>query len=266
MPGARTVIDYAGASVTGRHREVNEDAWGAIESASVFIVADGGGGEASGRLAADLAVTSFRRFFSGQRAGFATHAKPPPNADPLLTAVLEANAQIATHAVGDSEGISCTLVALRLAPPWLVVLSVGDCRLYRYRRGYDPQMYSTADARGGELRRMTVDDLLAVEAWRTGATFEQCAEVDRTHPHVITRVLGLRPDVDVSIGYYPLVPNDLYLLCSDGVTRQLDDNTIREIVSNDEEALADRCDALVQTADQRSGVDNVTAVLLNVMA
>src|SRR4051794_22776128 len=41
MPGTRTVIDYAGASVTGRHREINEDAWGAIESASVFIVADG---------------------------------------------------------------------------------------------------------------------------------------------------------------------------------------------------------------------------------
>jgi protein phosphatase len=265
MPGARTVVDYAGTSATGRHREINEDAWGAVESASVFIVADGGGGDASGRLAADLAVTSFRRFFSGREAGHSSQGIAPPSAEPLATAVLEANARIATAAVGDSVGMSCALIGLRLAPPWLVAVSSGDCRLYRYRRGYDPAQYASADATGGELRRLTVDDVLSLEMWKAGASFEQIAEIDRSHPGVITRVVGVRPDLEVTVDYFPLVSEDLYLLCTDGITRQLDDYTIREIVSNDQEALADRCDRLVQTADERSGADNVTAVLLHVL-
>lgn len=262
MPGSRAVIDYAGASVTGRHREINEDAWGALESASVFVVADGGGGHASGRLAADLAVTSFRRFFSGREQ---LQVNAPPHADPIATALLDANARIATAAVGDSEGMSCALVALRLAPPWLVVVSAGDCRLYRYRRGYDPETYASADASGGELRRLTTDDVLALEMWRAGASLEQCAEIEQTHHGVLTRVVGLRPDLEITINYYPLLQNDLYLLCTDGVTRQIDDRSIRDIISNDNEALADRCELLVQTADERSGADNVTAVLLHLM-
>jgi PPM family protein phosphatase len=265
MPGARTVVDYAGASATGRQREINEDAWGAIESASVFVVADGGGGDASGRLAADLAVTSFRRFFSGREAGFSTPGNAPLNAEPLATAVLEANVRIATAAVGDSVGMSCALIGLRLAPPWLVAVSAGDCRLYRYRRGYDPSTYPSADQMGGELRRLTVDDVLSLEMWKSGASLEEIAEIDRTHPGVITRVVGIRSDLEVTVDYFPLLSNDLYLLCTDGITRQIDDYTIRQIVSNDDEALADRCDLLVQTADERSGADNVTAVLLHVL-
>jgi protein phosphatase len=265
MPGTRTVIDYAGASVTGRHREINEDAWGAVESASVFIVADGGGGESSGRMAADLAVTTFRRYFSGRDAGMSTAPGAPPQADPLAMAVLEANQRILTSAVGDSVGMGCALIGLRLAPPWLIAVSAGDCRLYRYRRGYDPTTYASADASGGELRRLSVDDVLALEMWRTGASLDDAAQIEREHPNVVTRIVGIRPDLEVSVSYYPLLANDLYLLCSDGITRQLDDYTVREIISNDEEALADRCDQLVQAADERVGADNVTAVLLHVM-
>src|SRR5262245_43187582 len=83
MPGADVFVDYAGASVTGRHRDVNEDAWGAIESASVFLVADGGsGGSTTGRLAADLAITTFRRFFSGREAGLSSLEDAPMHAEP----------------------------------------------------------------------------------------------------------------------------------------------------------------------------------------
>jgi protein phosphatase len=262
MPGTRTVIDYAGASVTGRSREINEDAWGAIESASVFIVADGGGGEASGRMAADLAVTSFRRHFSGREQA---QGGAPPAADPLAVAVLDANNRILTSAVGDSVGMGCALIGLRVAPPWLIAVSAGDCRLYRYRRGYDPATYASADESGGELRRLSVDDVLALEMWRTGSTLEEAADIDRQHPNVVTRIVGIRPDLEVSVSYFPLMANDLYLLCTDGITRQLDDYTIRQIISNDEDALADRCDLLVQAADERVGADNVTAVLLHVM-
>lgn len=265
MPGARTVIDYAGVSVTGRRREINEDAWGAIESSSVFVVADGGGGENSGRLAADSAVTSFRRLFSGREAGIVAHVNAPPHSEPLAIAVLDANARIATAAVGDSVGMGCALIGLRLVPPWLVAVSAGDCRLYRYRRGYDPATYPSADAKGGELRRLTVDDVLSIEMWKTGATLDQAAGIERSHPNVVTRIVGVRPDLEVTVSYFPLAGDNLYLLCTDGVTRQLDDYTIRRIVSDDEQALADRCDMLVQAADERSGADNVTAVLLHVI-
>jgi serine/threonine protein phosphatase PrpC len=269
MPGTRTVVDYAGASVTGRHREINEDAWGVVESASVFVVADGGGGDASGRLAADLAVTSFRRYFSSRdthNTSDAPQGNPPPNSDALVAAVLDANVRIATAAVGDSEGMSCALVGARIVPPWLVTVKMGDCRLYRYRRGYDPSTYPSADAMGGELRRLTVDDVLALEMWKAGSSFDHCAEIERVHPHVLTRIVGLRPDIEVSVDYFPMATNDLYLLCSDGVTRQLDDQTIRDIIADDAEALADRCDRLVQMADENGGVDNVTAVLIHVVA
>jgi serine/threonine protein phosphatase PrpC len=110
-----------------------------------------------------------------------------------------------------------------------------------------------------------MDDVLSVEMWKTGASLDHAAEVERSHPNVVTRIVGIRPDLEVTVSYFPLSGNDLYLLCTDGVTRQLDDYTIRQIISDDEQALADRCDYLVQTADERSGADNVTAVLLHVM-
>ena len=261
MPGSRTVIDYAGASATGRHREINEDAWGAVESASVFVVADGGDGIAPGRLAADLAVTSFRRLFSCRELGHVVQGNAPPQTDPLAMAVLDANVRIAIAAVGDSAGMACALIGLRLVPPWLVVTAVGDCRLYRYRRGFDAAGYPAP----GELRRLTMDDVYAVDVWKMGGSVEMLTQVEREHPRLVTRLVGQRPDLDVSVTYFPLADDDLYVLCTNGVTRQLDDETIRSIIANDEEALADRCDLLVQTADERSGHDNVTAVLLHVV-
>src|SRR5262249_55774613 len=156
-------------------------------------------------------------------------------------------------AVGDSAGMACSLIGLRLAPPWMVAVSNGDCRLYRYRRGYDPATHAAVDAMGGELRRLTVDDVLSLEMLKSGAAFEEMTEIERTHPTVITRVVGWPSEVEaVKVEYFRLMSHDLYLLCSDGVTRQLDDITIRDIISNDEEGLADRCELLVQTADKRS--------------
>jgi protein phosphatase len=253
------LVDYAGSSTVGRSRDVNEDAWGALESESIFVVADGVGAGGTGREAADIAVGAFRRTLGERRDGF------PATMDPFAVSALDANAQILRAAVGSQQGMGCAVAALRFEPPWVIVLALGDCRVYRYRRGL-VQSYQTADAKGGVLARMTTDDDLWLQMLRNGSTFTQAENSRRNHPNVITRVLGMGSELDVDVRYAPIVPGDLYLLCTDGLTRQLDDDGIRAIVGDLGCPLADRCEQLVRAADAAQGADNVTAVIVHVQS
>jgi serine/threonine protein phosphatase PrpC len=255
-------VECAGASIVGQSREVNEDAWGVVEAADAYLVADGCGGLSSGRVAADLAVQAFAQSLSGQagqrRAGLPRHM------DPLAVAVCEANARVFEAAQGAERGMGSAFAAIRLDPPWMVSVVIGDCRIYRYRLGYGPT-YSGADARGGLLARLTTDHDLAFEMFKGGASLDEIRSLREAHPNVITRALGMRADLDVDVQYTRLAANDVYLLCSDGLTRQLPDADIRAIISDDRWPLAERCERLVQAADQRLGQDNVTALLVRVV-
>jgi hypothetical protein len=148
-------------------------------------------------------------------------------------------------AVGDvrvtaaEHGGGAVIAALRIAPPWAVSASVGDCRVYRYRRG-EGAPDSGANAHRGVLARLTRDDVLWLDMLRAGGTLEAAKETRNAHRHVVTRGLGLRENVDVNLQYTSLEDGDLYLLCSDGVTAQLTDDEIRGCVADADLPLAAR--------------------------
>ena len=108
MPGeVGVVVDYEGVSVAGRSRDTNEDAWTALESVSLFVVADGHGTTTtSGRIAADIAVKSFRQGAVGGGG--------PRVAEPFAVAASDASEKIRRH-----PHIGATIAALRIEPPWM---------------------------------------------------------------------------------------------------------------------------------------------------
>jgi serine/threonine protein phosphatase PrpC len=253
-PGRAAVVDFAGATITGRNREVNEDAWAAVPGAGVFLVADGCGGLSSGRAAADIALSTIERVFS-------TGSPTAWGLEPLSMAIDEANRRVSEAAVGKQRGMGAALAALRVAPPWVVTSIVGDCRVYRYRVG-SVAAHEAIDARGGVLTRLTTEDALWVSMLRSDTPIEKVVEAYKDHPNVITKALGTNPRIDVRVEYARLEPGDLYLVCSDGVTSQLEDREIRACISPDAVPLPTRCERLLQASDERVGHDNATAVLV----
>ena len=111
------------------------------------------------------------------------------------------------------------------------------------------------------MTAVTADHSLLLEYLRNDSTFAEAAEVTEHHATVITRVLGYGL-VNLDVQYLPAEPGDLYLLCTDGVTRQLSGVEIREIIAGDG-TLASRCEKLVHAADAKRGADNVTAILVS---
>lgn len=244
--GATALAEFAGATRIGRRRLVNEDALGAVEQADVFAVVDGCGGVAPGDLAAKLAIEALRRGFTGV-------APAGPQAEPLAAAVHLANRTIIDEvgARWPRSGIGCTLAALRLGPERDVVVHVGDCRIYRMR--------------DGKLERLTLDHDLAQIGLRQGCDLAAVQEVMRTHSTVVTASLGFATDLELDVRYLAGRPGDLYLLCSDGITRQLADADIAGVLAATD-GLAAGVERLLDMADDRGGSDNETALLVRRLA
>jgi protein phosphatase len=112
------------------------------------------------------------------------------------------------------------------------------------------------------LARLTTDDLLWVDMVHAAASIAQVTGAYTTHRNVVTRALGVSASVDIKVRYTKHQAGDVYLLCSDGVSTQLDDDEIRECIADDDLPLAARCARLLAAADARVGADNATAVLI----
>ncbi|MEO8907928.1 MAG: protein phosphatase 2C domain-containing protein [Microbacteriaceae bacterium] len=245
-------LEASARSDTGMIRTVNEDSY--IARTPVFIVADGMGGHARGDKASQEAVRVFdERIAEG--------AVPTP--DEVLDTVAAANAAVrALSAVDDSgaavAGTTLTGVVLvrggeAETQHWMIV-NVGDSRVY----GWD----------GRTLTQLSVDHSAVQELLDAGAiTQEQAA----THPerNVITRALGAHDDVDVDVWLLPASGNQTFLVCSDGLCKELTDEQIAEILANGESRTRDGdhpsrsvADLLVDAAVAAGGRDNVTAIVV----
>jgi PPM family protein phosphatase len=237
-----TVLRSGSATDVGRVRSMNEDL--AFEGATLFAVADGMGGHAGGEVAARTAIESLRTGFD--------HA---PSAEGLVEAVHEAN-----HAVWDQghsdpslRGMGTTLIAAALVGTdegdRLVVANVGDSRGYRLHQH--------------ELGQLTVDHSVAEELVARGELSEGEAAV---HPqrHILTRALGVDPEVDVDV--WQLVPEegDRFLLCSDGLSNEVAAEEITRVL-NEMHDPRQAAEKLVSLANERGGSDNITAVVLDVL-
>jgi serine/threonine protein phosphatase PrpC len=233
-------LNAGAASDVGRVRDVNEDRY--LVADRVFAVCDGLGGHQAGEVASATAAHTLETAFT------------EPTVDCLIEAVEEANRAIWQLAQDqpDKRGMGTTLTAVAVIDQegegQLALVNVGDSRGYLLR--------------DGELTQLTEDHSLVAEMERDGRLTHEEA---RVHPQraVITRALGLEPDVEID--HLELLPyrGDRLLLCSDGLTNEVADDqigsTLRRLADPDEAAKD-----LVSQARANGGSDNITAVVIDI--
>lgn len=241
---ATAVVRYTAAALTdrGRKRPTNEDAFGYSVEHGVYVVCDGMGGAAAGEIASSIAVDEI--------LGHLTSAREAGMALPELAqrAVLAANEAIFVRAQRHQRlnGMGTTLVVLVVEERRAWILNVGDSRCYRLREG--------------RLEQLTLDHSLVEEQVRMGRMSESEA-LRSPLRNVITRALGTQNSVTPDCFEIQAEPGDVFMLCSDGLTRELTDPVIESILRCNL-ALQDRCDRLIEAAKKAGGHDNITCVLV----
>jgi serine/threonine protein phosphatase PrpC len=237
-------LHWGSATDVGQARPVNEDSlW---TSPTLFVVADGMGGHAAGEVASALAVAEFERLAE-------VGALRPAD---LLDTIGQANDQIVAAGAerGDRLPMGTTLTGVAVLSTEqgqeLAVFNVGDSRVYRFAEG--------------RLSQLTVDHSAVQELIDAGQLSREAA---RTHPrrNVVTRSLGTMPPPAPDIWVLPPVPGDRFVICSDGLTTELEDAEIAETVAAHPAPDA-AAQALVRRANHAGGRDNVTIIVLDVAA
>ena len=230
-----------GITDRGRVRSANEDFFVMRPDAGTFVVCDGMGGAAAGETASHLAAETAADALVKVKRGAAA----------IRGAVRLANSTVYERARQDRrlEGMGTTLVVLSLSGSTAWVGHVGDSRCYRRREG--------------TLQRLTQDHSLVEEQIRIGRmTHEQA----RRSPmqNVITRAVGTRAEVVADVQEFPLQRDDLFLIASDGLTRELTDEAIDGILQTAGSDLQTVCAALIEAANAAGGRDNITCVLVRI--
>ena len=243
-------IEVGLATAVGQVRTGNEDSvlCEPLESAVVAerglfcAVADGMGGHAAGEVASSMAVTTARDLFYGSSDGDVGEA--------LRSAISQANAAVYDAGAGTTgrDHMGSTLTAAVLSNTEVVVGHVGDTRCYIVKRG--------------AISQLTRDHSWVAEEVQAGLLTEEQA---RVHPrrNIITRALGLRPDVDVDVYRADLEVGNLVVICSDGLHGLVTDDEILAHVTRHRPTAA--VDALVRLANERGGPDNISVVVAQVV-
>jgi protein phosphatase len=240
---ATALVHYTAAAVTdrGRKRSSNEDAFGFSQEHGVYVVCDGMGGAAGGEVASSLAVDEMMRLLTRR----SQESSLPADAEQAVSA---ANQAILTRAERSPRlnGMGTTLVALLVSESHAWMVNVGDSRGYRLRNAI--------------LEQITIDHSLVEEQVRMGQ-MSQLEALRSPLRNVITRALGTQDSITPDIFELEAKPGDLFLLCSDGLTRELSDPLIESILRIDV-PLDELCAQLVAAANQTGGNDNITCLLV----
>jgi serine/threonine protein phosphatase PrpC len=238
-----TELRWGSATDIGRLRAVNEDS--VLVAEPIFAVADGMGGHAAGEVASQVALTTIRERFveSDHRT-----------TEALVEAVQDANRAIHDRSVSDLHlrGMGTTLTGIavvqRDGSDRVAVVNVGDSRTYVVQDGILQQI--TRD-------HTYVEDLVAAG--------EITADEARFHPrrHIITRALGIDPDVQVDAWEAPPGAGDRYLICSDGLFNEVDDGQIAAVLTGTEDPQR-AADTLIELANAAGGRDNISVIVVDV--
>lgn len=269
-----TQVIHAMFSHPGRVRTHNEDACAVCPELGTFVVCDGMGGAAAGEVASRLAAQSLIDHLAQP---VAATVRPQTR---LHSAVLAANTAVHQYAREHPEmtGMGTTLVALLhvaaptkdrravprstrpqrfTTPPSLFLANVGDSRCYRWR--------------GGTLSQLSMDHSFVDAQLRAGQiTPEEAASSPMRN--FITRAIGPADHIEPDIDSVRAEPGDVYLLASDGLTRELDNDAIAAVLERDlgtepltQQRLDDAAHALIAAANEQGGRDNITVLLLGMV-
>jgi len=236
-------VRSAWKSDQGLARENNEDAVLVDEAKGIFLLADGMGGAPGGEVASLLAVTAaaelLARELPGSQSGMAGRL--------LAEALAAANSAVAKRALGDPSlaGMGTTLEIVLVQGAKAVVCHVGDSRVYNYREGV--------------LRQITTDDNYAAVLAGRGYASEQ---IPRAYRHLLTQVVGLSDALVPEIHTIALQPEDLLLICSDGLTEVMEDSEISSFLALKPRELSCLAEALIATAIGKGGPDNISVLVV----
>jgi PPM family protein phosphatase len=241
----------AARTSTGRVRNSNEDAFGFRPEHGIYVVCDGMGGAAGGEIASRMAVDTVLQRLSAD-------GDPRPGREKLHEAISEANRVVLERAEREAGlyGMGTTLVALLLTeniepgpePGRVLIAHAGDSRCYLWR--------------AGELKRVTQDHSLVDEQIRLGTMTVEEAERSPFRS-VITRAIGTQKSVTEDELEMDLEKGDIFLLCTDGLTREVSEDKIAQVLRAGSD-LDRAAQALVDKANEGGGRDNVTALLVGI--
>ncbi len=232
-------VDAVARTDRGRKRHNNEDSVLAREADGLCILADGMGGHGGGEIASKLAVETIAEAIESRTFMGKPHPKLPPRASDVARAIQLASMRIHERAKKDRTLVKMgtTIVAARFSPDEgrLYVGHVGDSRCYRFREG--------------KLEQMTTDHTMASYGI-VGPGADSLSRAVGPRDYVLTDVIFAKPRI-----------GDVYLLCSDGLTKAVPDDLVRDVLDINWE-LARAAERLVDLANRRGGPDNVSVIVM----
>jgi protein phosphatase len=241
-----------GLSDIGQVRSYNQDAFVILNPIAVWGVADGMGGLPGGDVASQLAIRTAAEFFHHQLQESPLQGDQKTSEALLREAIQLSNKAIRTEAHRNPKltGMGTTIVLLQLFTAdgtFATVAHVGDSRAYFLS--------------GGSLKRLTSDHSAVEEYVRKGLITPQQA-FNHPHRHILSRAMGASERVEPDVSTFPLRPDDLLLLCTDGLTKMIDDDALESILLHGDSRPEVICRRLVEAANERGGEDNVTVVAI----
>ncbi len=243
-PLARILVSAKGDSDRGRTRPANDDSLLIMPECSLFAVADGMGGYAGGQVASSLAVETLRQAFERKSfVGELRADKPlPRRGQELASSILQANWAVcnARQTTPALSKMGTTLVAARFSPnkQRVYIGHVGDSRCYRFR--------------AGALRQLTTDQTMRLIG------------LQGPRANDLLQAIGVTTDLAIDLIVDKPLPDDVYLLCSDGLPKMATDQEIQAILLGERDLEA-AVYGLIELANDRGGKDNVTVVLIKVI-
>ncbi|WP_437932107.1 Stp1/IreP family PP2C-type Ser/Thr phosphatase [Sorangium sp. So ce291] len=242
----------------GRQRKHNEDNVLVKSELGLFVVADGMGGHNAGNVASALATRSLDNFFEATRAGILPGPVPideqelDPGARRIVAAIRKANHDVfvISNTYTQHQGMGSTVVAAYVCSETeqIHVGHVGDSRCYRIRQG--------------AIEQLTKDHSLINDALALKPDLSQ-DELARLPRNIITRALGMKDAVKVDIRSERILPGDVFLLCSDGLSGMVSEQQILDVFEITQEPH-EACELLIAMANEAGGTDNISALIVRI--
>jgi PPM family protein phosphatase len=253
----RIPVQVAGETDVGQKRNHNEDTFSIIEEENLFVVCDGMGGHASGEVASQMAVETIKNFCKDTRDDpevtwpYKMDRSRQYEENRLVTAIKYANVRIFDAAKKEPKyhGMGTTITALYFVEEGVYRAHVGDSRIYRLREKRFQQISVDHSLLNDyiKMKKLTPQEIAAFP-----------------HKNVIVRALGMKESVKVDVEFEVPQREDIYLMCSDGLTDEVTDARMGEILIENGPDIQTACHTLIEEANANGGHDNITVVLVRI--
>jgi len=246
-------IQLHGQTDTGSVRDHNEDAIVYDDDIALAILADGMGGHRGGEMASAITVSTVLEEITDKVKNLTVGETDNDTGYSAESLIVQEAINLANKNVHDSSesnaryrGMGTTIVVVLFYDNRFTVAHVGDSRLYRLRNG--------------ELKQITSDHSLMREMIDRGLYTPEEARKSLNN-NLITRAIGIDSKVQVDIQEDIAMVNDIYLLCSDGVTDMIEDDLIKSVMIENSENLEKAASEIIRLANEHGGKDNISALL-----